>query len=158
MEVNIAAEIYYIDKEFVFLIKNDYQSKLYLEENNTIISIIIINHYYVCLDFIKIIVNIYLSPIIKSNKIIFNRNMIECIINTLKCIYEKFSFNNKIYNTDPLVVLTGSYNAMRNKCLKFVDDRMNNQDRIDINNCCVFTSLGFTYLCHLYDENAIKWI
>ena len=62
MEVKIVAEIYYEDEDFVFLIKNDYQSKLYLEENNAIIGTFMLNHYYEYFDIMRIEVNIYLSP------------------------------------------------------------------------------------------------
>ena len=157
MGVKIVAEIYYVDEDFVFLIKNDYQSKLYLEENNAIIGTFMVNHYYTCFDIISIEVNIYLSPIIKNNKIIFNRKTIERIINTLRCIYKKFSYNNKIYNIDPLIILIGRSDAIRSGCFKFVDDRMDNQDKIHIDNCCVYTPIGFTYKCYLY-ERTIKWI
>lgn len=159
MEVKIVAEIYYEDEDLVFLIKNDYQSKLYLEENNAIIGTFMLNHYYEYFDIMRIEVNIYLSPIITSNKITFNRNMIEGIINTLRCIYKKFSYDNKkMYNTDPLVLLIGRSDAIRSGCFNFVDDRMDDRDTIHIDNCCVYTPIGFTYSCHLYDESTIKWI
>ena len=158
MEVEIVAEIYYEDEDFALIIKNDYQSKLYLEENNAIINTFIVNHYYDYFGIIRIEVNISLIPIITNNKIIFNRNMIDGILNTLKCIYKKFSYNSKIYNTDPLVLLIGRSDAIRSGCFNFIDDRMDDRDTIHIDNCCVYTPLGLTYSCHLYDESTIKWI
>ena len=60
MEVKIIAEIYYEDEDLVFLIKNDYQSKLYLEENNAIIGTFMLNHYYEYFDIMRIDLDVYI--------------------------------------------------------------------------------------------------
>lgn len=154
MEVNITIEIIYTYDDIVMMISNGYKANCYIPENNAILNVFIIHNYYVATDFIKILFNVYIAPMIKNNLIIFNRNMIEKILDVIRDIYELFSQNNRIYHLNPTAIII--IDSDNTKYFNFINDRMDIVDVIRINEC-YYNQAMFTYKCYLY-ENAIKWI
>lgn len=154
MEVNITIEITYTYDDIVMMISNEYEAKCYIPENNAILNVFIIHNYYVATDFIKILFNVYIAPMIKNNLIIFNRNMIEKILDVVRDIYELFSQNKRLYHLNPTASMI--IDSDNTKYFNFINDRMDIVDVIRINEC-YYNQTMFAYKCYLY-ERTIKWI
>lgn len=154
MEVNITIEIIYTYDDIDMMISNGYKAKCYIPENNAILNVFIIHNYYVATDFIKILFNVYIAPMIKDNLIIFNRNMIEKILDVIRDIYELFSQNKRLYHLNPMAIII--IDSDNTEYFNFINDRMDIVDVIRINEC-YYNQEMFTYKCYLY-ESTIKWI
>ena len=96
MIVSIHVDLIYVFQDINLFGKNKYKNKIYSTENNCMMDMCIL-YDYSSLDYIKITINIYIASIIKNKPIIFNRNMIEIILDGIRSIYEQFSYGKNIY-------------------------------------------------------------
>lgn len=156
MIVSMYVDLIYAYQDINLIGKNNYKDKRYSTENNCMMNMCIL-YDYSSLDYIKITINIYIASIIKNKPIIFNKNMIEIILDGIRSLYEQFSYGKNIYDTNPKISILMSREYVNEGYIIFMDDRMNSIDRINIENCCVYDTLSFLYSCYLY-ESTIKWI
>lgn len=156
MIVSMHVDLIYVYQDINLFGKNKYKNKIYSTENNCMVDMSIL-YDYSSLDYIKIMINIYIGSIIKNKPIIFNRNMIEIILDGIRSIYEQFSYGKNIYDINPKISILMSREYVNEGYIIFMDDRMNSIDSIKIKNCCVYDTLSFLYSCYLYGS-TIKWI
>ena len=156
MFVSMHVDLIYVYQDINLVGKNNYKDKIYSTENNCMLNMYIL-YDYSSIDYIKLMINVYISSIIKNKPIIFNKNMIEIILNGLRSIYEQFSYGKNIYDINPKISILMSREYVNEGYVIFMDDRMNSIDRIKIKNCCVYDTLSFIYSCYLYGS-TIKWI
>lgn len=156
MVVSIHVDLIYVFQDINLFGKNKYKDKRYSTENNCMVDISIL-YDYSSLDYIKLMINAYIGSIIKNKPIIFNKNMIEIILDGIRSLYEQFSYGKNIYDTNPKISIIMSREYVNEGYIIFMDDRMNNIDKINIKNCCVYDTLSFLYSCYLYGS-TIKWI
>ena len=154
MIVGIQVDLIYVYQDINLFGKNKYKDKRYSTENNCMVDMSIL-YDYSSLDYIKLMINVYIGSIIKNKPIIFNRNMIEKILDVVRDIYELFSQNKRLYHLNPTAtIIIYSDNI---KYFNFINDRMDIVDVIRINECYYNREIMFTYKCYLY-ESTIKWI
>lgn len=156
MFVSIHVDLIYVYQDINLVGKNNYKDKIYSTENNCMLNMYIL-YDYSSLDYIKLMINVYIGSIIKNKPIIFNRNMIEIILDGIRSLYEQFSYGKNIYDTNPKISIILSREYVNEGYIIFMDDRMNNIDMINIKNCCVYDTFSFIYSCYLYGS-TIKWI
>lgn len=156
MVVSIHVDLIYVFQDINLFGKNKYKDKRYSTENNCMVDISIL-YDYSSLDYIKLMINVYIGSIIKNKPIIFNKNMIEIILDGIRSLYEQFSYGKNIYDTNPKISIIMSREYVNEGYIIFMDDRMNSIDKINIKNCCVYDTLSFLYSCYLYGS-TIKWI
>lgn len=156
MIVSIHVDLIYVYQDINLFGKNNYNDKRYSTENNCMMDMCIL-YDYSSLDYIKLMINIYIAPIVKNIPIIFNKNMIKIILDGIRNLYEQFSYGKNIYDINPKISILMSREYVNEGYIILVDDRMNNIDRIKIKNCCIYDTLSFLYSCYLYGS-TIKWI
>lgn len=156
MIVSMHVDLIYVFQDTNLFGKNKYKDKIYSTENNCMVDMSIL-YDYSSLDYIKLMINVYIGSIIKNKPIIFNRNMIEIILDGIRSLYEQFSYGKNIYDINPKISIILSREYVNEGYIIFMDDRMNNIDMINIKNCCVYDTFSFIYSCYLYGS-TIKWI
>lgn len=156
MFVSMHVDLIYVYQDISLVGKNNYKDKIYSTENNCMLNMYIL-YDYSSLDYIKLMINVYICSIIKNKPIIFNRNMIEIILDGIRSLYEQFSYGKNIYDINPKISILISREYVNEGYIIFMDDRMNNIDMINIKNCCVYDTFSFLYSCYLYGS-TIKWI